>query len=226
MLLAALTAHADPCGKQVRTAIPFRGTIRAVDVIGERAATLFPVDADIHYVAIIDVESVAVESKQLRAGQRVEFGIHSPTQTFVAADPPIGKTMDLVAVSVVCNGEFLRFDTLMPRPPVLDFGKAEGWLEVGNTYRAEVRWDRDDLTFVERLRIPMHHAAAVTWKNLDAFRASLPRDATRTVETEVAAHEIEYRGDRRWLSVYVLRIVSVQNATSLPAPDGNRVPPG
>ena len=209
VLLAALTAHADPCGKQVRTAVPFRGTIRTVEMVGERAATFFPVDADINYIATIDVESVAVESPKLRPG-RVEFGIHSPTQTFVASDPPTGKTMDLVAVSVVCNGEFLRFDTLMPRAPTLDFGKAEGWLEVGQAYRADVRWDKDHLTFVERLRIPMHHAAAVMWKNLDDFRGSLPRDATRTVEFEVAAHEIEYRGDRQWLSVYVLRIISVQ----------------
>lgn len=119
LLLGALFTSAHPrkdCTEPMHEAIPFRGTVRSVEMLGQRAVTLFPVDFDMNYVVTIHVDSVSVENPMFHAGEDVVFGIHSPALTFFADDPLEGQTFELVALATVtCDGQYKGIEQMRRR---------------------------------------------------------------------------------------------------------------
>ena len=114
------------------------------------------VDADINYVLSVDIVSVEQESAAVRAGTTMHFGIHRPAQMLV--DDSVGKTIDFDAVWIACGGAFRRFDELRRRFPGDFTKKFEGWLEVGDRFRAEVRSDpKEGFVLAVPLHAPVHH---------------------------------------------------------------------
>jgi len=63
----------------MRTTTRFRGTV-----------------ARVSFVASVDVERVEGAGGVPRAGERLSFGIHSPSRTF-GPEPAVGRTFDLVS---------------------------------------------------------------------------------------------------------------------------------
>lgn len=108
----------------------------------------------------------------------------------------------LEAEVMECDGRFRRIVDV--RQPDGRVHNLDGWLEVGNTYRANVRWTDSGLDLLTRVRGPMHHAIGTHFVNPEV----VPRDSrTRTVQFEVLSVHIEQAGEWEWLSLYELKIV-------------------
>ena len=117
LLLGALFTHSahpgNDCAMTIHRSIHFRGTVRSVEMLGERAVSLIPVDFDMNYVVTIDVESVSADNPGIRAGHEVVFGVHSPARTFIV-DPLVGRKLDLVADVILCDGKWKEIESLHP----------------------------------------------------------------------------------------------------------------
>lgn len=171
------------CGKMVRSLIRFRGTVRSIEP------------------PTLEIASVEGESSALRPGTTVNFGIHSPSQMLLR-DDDVGKTLDFDAVSRACDGT-LDFDRLRRRLPDEIAAPFEGWLEVGERYRAEVRRDRDgDLELTVPLKAPMHIAYRVEWTNAAQHRKA------NMVVFDVVSMEVRPRREMQFTSTYTLTIVT------------------
>jgi hypothetical protein len=115
LMLAALLAADHRCGTTARTTSRFRGTVRSVKTLAEGApAGAYVVDFDPLFVVAIHVDRVQRGVTEPRVGQRILFAIHSPTRTF-ADGTPRGRSFDLQAERVDCDGRFERFATLERR---------------------------------------------------------------------------------------------------------------
>ncbi len=209
LLLLSLTSTIqaeDNCGSMMRTAARFRGTIRSIEQLaGQEDIT--PVDFDMSFVVSVDVESVETTSLALQPGQRRNFGIHSPARTFGAGNIA-GSTVDIEAELMACDGRFRRFVNLRTLPPKRLIEYFDGSLEIGHSYRAEViRESSSELTFVKRLYLPMHHDVGVDWTNIDHFPELTRKGPPRNVLFEVTSVRIQQLAERRWLSMYQLKLI-------------------
>jgi hypothetical protein len=148
-LLAAAASAEDNCGSMMRTTARFRGTVRSIE----------PQDRD-WFLVTIDVISVEDGAPVPRAGKSADFAIHSPSRAF-GPDPVIGKTLDLQAEWMECDGKFRRFvDLWVPsRTPLVE--RFTGSLDVGHTYRARATWTDGRLTLTKPLHLRMHHDGGV-----------------------------------------------------------------
>ena len=175
------------CSKMVRSLIRFRGTVRSIEPV------------------TLEIASVEGESAALRPGTTVNFGIHSPSRMLLG-DDDVGKTLDFDTVSRACDDRFDYFDRLRRRLPDEIAKPFEGWLEVGQRYRAEVRRDRDgDLELTVPVRAPIHIAYRVEWTNATQHRNG------NMVVFDVVSMEARPRGELQVTSTYTLTIVTPAN---------------
>jgi hypothetical protein len=203
-LLFALSGSVQECGQVLRVATSFRGTVRAVEMLGERQLTVTPADFDPQYTVTIEIESV--EGDHLEAGTTRHFAIHSPSRTF--GTDIVGKTFDLQVVGRSCDGVFGGFESLRVDHAFVE--EFQSSLDVGRTYRAAVRRDADgELRLVRgHIQVPYHHGAALEWTNAGAF-PRLGIDGEETIEFTVVSHRIWRRGDHwQFSDLYSAKITS------------------
>jgi hypothetical protein len=142
----------------------------------------------------------------LRAGTTYSFGIHSPSLKF-GAERAVGKTFDLEVQWNACDGTFRRFEELRELPAKRLVEDYDGSVEVGHSYRADVRWGNEILGLVKPLDPPRHHYIGALFENIDAFPELEKRDTAHPVVFEVLSQEIEILEPGQWLNSYVLRII-------------------
>jgi hypothetical protein len=200
-MLAMPALAENDCGRMMRTVSRFRGKVLSAGPIGKQAVEA--VDLEPRFVATVLVESVEEAASPLKAGQTRRFGF--------ADAPQLSGTLDLEAEWMQCHDRFRRFVGLRKRPAERVIESADQWLEPGHSYRADVRWspEQDALTLVQPLDLPMHHGGGITWTNVDNF-PRLPRDGTTIPVTfEVVSLEITHMNERRWLSIYELKLIEL-----------------
>jgi len=183
----------DNCGAMLHAMSRFRGTVRSVRPIASlQKAKFMAVDLDPSFVASIDVD-----------GKTLAFGIHSPSRTF-GPGPIVGKTFDLEAERMDCDRKFRRYLTLrrpLQTPIVEPFS---GRLEVGHRYRAKVRrMSLGGLALVDYLYLPRHHLGGVSFANPEAVTR-----AEQEIVFDVVDLHIDQEGERQWISVYSVTIVT------------------
>lgn len=202
LLVAAGAVRAENnCGQMEHDEARFRGVVRAVEMIGERELSLWPVELDPRYAVTIEVETVASESSALAAAKREVFGIHSPSRMFGSEDP-VGKSFALATVWMQCDGAFGRFlDLRVDVEMVEDY---DGYVEVGHTYRATVV-GREIEPYT---KVPRHHLGGLSWTNADAFLSD--DDHRRTVVFHVGQASISQREPGQWLTIYRATILRVE----------------
>jgi len=209
-LAVPVTAHAENhCGSMVRTMSRFRGTVRSVQPTRELPAGVQEVDLDAFFVVTVHVDRVDDPGAAPRAGELLAFGIHSPSRTF-GPRKLTGKTFELEAERMDCDGKFRRYLTLRRRFNTPIVATYDGQLEVGDTYRATVKVTDDSLRLLQRLSLPMHHGGSVSWMNRDAFPQLNKDGAKRDITFEVISLHITNVREGQWLSAYDLKIVGVQ----------------
>src|SRR5206468_2442355 len=81
MIVGAADAE-DRCASMVRSVTRFRGTVGEAEIVGKREVSFAPVDMDVLFVVPMDIVSVEGNSLAIHSGQRMSFGIHSPSRTF------------------------------------------------------------------------------------------------------------------------------------------------
>lgn len=87
----------------------------------------------------------------------------------------------------------------------------EGVLQLGQTYRAQVRrHGRAELALVEPLRIPAHHGLRLEWTNRTAFAVPLRPSAPDWATFSVVGDVIRQVDERRWNRTVTLKILSVE----------------
>ena len=213
VLVAATARGEDNCSQMVRTMSRFLGTVRSVEPLATAAAQsgIHGVDLDPLFLVTIHVlmgEGGEDRSPAARAGESVSFAIHSPSRTFGTGDAA-GRTFNLEAERMDCDGAFRRFLSLQvrPRAPLLE--SFDGMLEVGHLYRASVHVYDDTISLVKSLEMPMHHEGGVIWINMKDFPQLKP-GTVRDVTFEVTRLEITMTGKWQWEQVYYARIHGVR----------------
>ena len=195
------------CGRMVRSLIRFRGTVRSIELLGQRALTVNPVEVDPHYLLALEIAGVEGERSDLRPGTTVNFGIHSPSRMLLD-DDDVGKTLDFDAVWRDCDGTGY-FDRLRRRLPDEVAAPFEGWLQVGERYRAEVRRNSDgDLELAVPVKAPIHIAYRVEWTNAAQHRKG------NMVVFDVVSTEVRPMREMQFTSTYTLTIVRVEGNAS------------
>src|SRR5213595_1282191 len=190
-LMAAGTASAaENCGSMLHTMSRFRGTIRSVRRLTEGAVNVIPVDTDASFAVTIDIDSVEADTTALRAGEKLTFAIHSPSRAF-GSGRLVGRAFDLEAMRTDCHGVFWRFSSLQKRRPSTVVQKFDGPLEVGHTYRAQMKPMEDGLALVGTLDLPMHHEGDVNFINVGAL---FEKKNTREIVFEIVALHITQTG--------------------------------
>jgi hypothetical protein len=202
--IAGTSFAENNCGSMLRTISRFRGTIRSVRPLSQGATDVIDADLDAAFAVSIEVDSVAPDTPAPKPGQKLTFGIHSPSRTFRTASELVGQTFDLEAERMECDGTFRRFISLERRWPSPVVEKFDGWLEVGHTYRAATQRSGRDVALAGTLNLPMHHDGGIDFMNADAFA----NPDMREIVFEVVAVHITQTGERRWLSLFDARIIS------------------
>jgi hypothetical protein len=95
--------------------VSFTGTVRIVEKLGLRGATVYPVELDARFLLVVDVLSVEHDKTPIRVGKEISFAIHSPARLFgTSAEDAVGKTCQFTAAW--CPGPKKRFSWLEVRP--------------------------------------------------------------------------------------------------------------
>ena len=178
----------ENCRVMVRKVTRVRGDIRAVA----------------HDAVTVDVVSAPADDSTLRAGQSHVISMDHSSQKL-----DVGKARDLEVQWIACDGAFRQLETIReigPERVVEDYDRR---IAVGHSYRADVRWEEDDLELVKRLIPPAHHGIGVRFENIDAFPELRNADVPRKVVLEVLSQEIIHRGNMQWTNLYTVRIVEV-----------------
>lgn len=85
-----------------KVTITFAGTVKSVEMLGDRELKVIPVDFDSRFAVTVHIESVTPKEVPLKADTDQNFAIHSPAQLFQAAkEEVIGKKYRF---KVVWNG--------------------------------------------------------------------------------------------------------------------------
>ena len=114
----------------------------------------------------------------------------------------VGRTLDFDAVWRVCDGTG-HFDRLRRRLPDEIAAPFEGWLDVGERYRAEVRRNRGgDLELTVPLKAPIHLGYRVEWTNAAQHRKG------NMVVFDVVSTEVRPRREMQFSATYTLTIVT------------------
>lgn len=96
-----VTRISDPSTTH-KVTITFTGTVKSVEMLGERELKVIPVDFDSRFAVTVHIESVSPKEVPLKANTDQNFAIHSPAQLFQAAkEDAIGKKYRF---NVVWNG--------------------------------------------------------------------------------------------------------------------------
>jgi len=75
-----------------KVSITFTGTVKSIELLGERERKIIPVDVDSRFAVVVYIESVALEGTPLKEGADEVFAIHSPARLFRAGENDvIGK---------------------------------------------------------------------------------------------------------------------------------------
>lgn len=181
----------------------FRGTVRSLEPSARGDAEAIPVDLDPMFAVAIDVDSVNAGETAVHAGQRLRFGIHSPSRLF-GSGSVVGRTFDFDTERMDCGGRFRRLLTLRLHPKNRLVETFDGSLEVGHTYRARAKWVAGEgLTLLKGLNLPRHHDGGVMFTNADSFAGS---PTVREVVFEVVSRSIEQTDERQWLSLFDAKI--------------------
>jgi hypothetical protein len=211
-LMVAATASGDGscAGEILRTTSRFLGTIQSVKPLAEGAEVPNRADYDPLFVVVIDVVDVAPGVPAPKAGDRLTFGIHSPSRTF-GSGKLLGRSFDLQAERMECDGKFWEFIALQRHwasPMVETFN---GPLEVGHTYRVKTKWNGKDLEWnksMNSMDLPMHHDGEIDLMNVEEFLMNPER--VHEIVFEVVALHITMTGERSWLSRYETKIISTR----------------
>jgi hypothetical protein len=207
--LIAGTALGDGscAGEILRTTSRFLGTIRSVKPLTKDAEVPNRADYDPLFAVVIDVVDVAPGVPSPKSGERLTFGIHSPSRTF-GSGKLLGRSFDLQAERMECDGkfrEFIRLQRHWPSPLVETF---QGPLEVGHTYRVKTKWTGEGLEWNKSMDLPMHHDGEIEFTNAEAFLMNPER--VHEIVFEVVALHITMTGERSWLSRYEMKIISTR----------------
>jgi hypothetical protein len=199
--------------------VRFRGTLRAVEVLGasETTASLVGYDwDDQRFVVKIAVESVEpnpVEpNPDVRKGAILKLAIHSPTESF-GGDVAVGTSLNLEMISEYRDDVFWRFIVLRPRPTSPQ--QFEGALFVGGPIMAAVEWDgaKDTTVFSQELRLPMHYSyyeKACEWVNPGGVQQLRPDRPWGQLVLEVQSAETAVYGENRYLETYKCAFISLK----------------
>jgi hypothetical protein len=210
--LIAGTALGDgPCaGAILRTTSRFLGTIRSVKPLAEGAEVPNRADFDPLFEVVIDVVDVAPGVPAPKSGDRLRFGIHSPSRTF-GSGKLLGHSFDLQTERMECDGKFWEFIALQRHwlsPMVETFN---GPLEVGHTYRVKTKWNGKNLEWnksMGSMDLPMHHDGEIDLMNAEEFLTN--PEQVHEIVFEVVALHITMTGERSWLSRYEIKIISTR----------------
>jgi hypothetical protein len=187
-LVATIAFAEENCRVMVRKVTRICGDVRTV----------------VQDAVTVDVVSAPADDSTLRAGQSHVFGMAHPSQKF-----DVGKGRDLEVQWIACDGAFRQLETIReigPERVVEDYDRG---IDVGHRYRADVRWEEEDLELVKPLFRPAHHGVGARFENIDAFPELRNADVPRTIVFEVLWQEIIYRGNMQWTTLYTVRIVEV-----------------
>jgi hypothetical protein len=203
LLVPAAAAAEENCGRvEVRT-IRVDGTIEAIEPL-VAAAEAIDVD-EINPRFLVRLHPIENAGKvwipePLRS-RRLEIAIHSPSRLGIERGPG-----HFQFESMNCDGSFRRFIGFGPVPeqPV----EFDGWLDEGNLYRGEVKFEENFLQTAKPLKPPRHHLAGIHWVNLDEF-PRLRDGARATIVFTVESRDTEHRGEREWWTTWDCRIREV-----------------
>jgi hypothetical protein len=204
LLLAATVARAEyNCGRAERFATNFSATVQSVEPIGQRELAITAIDEpDLRHAVTVNVAGLKEDNLALRNGATIVFGVHSPAKSFGDAEAA-GKTHEMQAVWLACDGKFRKFEELVPAASrVVEV--YDGWIEVGHVYRAKVAGQ----ALEPHPALPHHHDGGYGWMNADGL---LPDDdQERTVVFVVASQEIERVAEWTWMNLVDLVIREVR----------------
>ena len=186
---------ADSCDVIFRSVSRFRGTIRSVRPLTEGATDLNPIDSDALFAVAIDIEGA----------DRQNFAIHSPSRTF-GSGKLVGRTFDLAAERMECNGQFWRYNELWVQRHTRFIEPFEGTLEVGHSYRTKVTWTSEGMSIPQQLDLPMHHDGEIVVTNVGEFEDKHPGK----IVFEVVSLRIKRTAEWNFLSSFELKIVSAK----------------
>ena len=75
-----------------KVSITFTGTVKSIELLGERELKIIPVGIDPRFAVVVHIESVAPPTVPLKEGADEVFAIHSPARLFRAREKDvIGK---------------------------------------------------------------------------------------------------------------------------------------
>ena len=75
-----------------KVSITFTGTVKSIELLGDRELKIIPVDIDPRFAVVVHIESVAPQAAPLKEGADEVFAIHSPARLFRAREKDvIGK---------------------------------------------------------------------------------------------------------------------------------------
>jgi len=198
-MFAAIARGEENCGSMLRSMNRFRGKVEAIRTYDGPVA--WAADGG-EVMFLVDISVIAPS-----AGETRTFGIHSPSRTF-GAEEAIGKTFELEAEQMECDGKFRRFLTLrrhLEEPLVEQF---DGDLEVGHTYRASAkRTEGGSIALTKPVELLRHHVGGIVWPNPGDL-SGWPEGETRDVVFEVVSVQITYEGDHQWMSIYDAKVIS------------------
>lgn len=191
-LIADTMSAAESCDTIFRSVSRFRGTIRSVRTLSEGATDLNPIDTDALFAVAIDIEGAGREN----------FAIHSPSRTF-GTGKLVGRTFELEAERMDCNGQFWRYNELWVRHHTRFIEPFEGTLEVGHFYRTKVTWTSEGMAIPQQLDLPMHHDGEIVVTNLAELEDKHPSE----IVFEVVSLRIKRTAEWSFLSSYELKVV-------------------
>jgi hypothetical protein len=187
-LVATIGFAEENCRVMVRKVTRIQGDVRTV---AQDAVT-------------VDVVSAPADDSTLQAGQSHVFGMDNLSKKL-----DVGKARDLEVQWIACDGAFRRLETIReigPERVVEDYDRG---IALGHSYRADVRWEEDNLELVEPLIPPAHHGIGVRFENIDAFPDLRNANVPHTIVFEALSQEIIHRGNMQWTNLYTVRIVEV-----------------
>lgn len=90
----------------------------------------------------------------------------------------------------------------------------EGELKTGQRYIAPIETGEKNLSFqpLTRLKLPMHHAGAIEWTNLEELGMYYPLSESRKTEFifEVVSKNVASRASGSWTTTYFCRILEIR----------------
>jgi hypothetical protein len=72
-----------------KVSITFTGTVKSIELLGERKLKVIPVNFDSRFAVTVHIESVTPLETPLKEGAEAIFAIHSPARLFLAGEKDV-----------------------------------------------------------------------------------------------------------------------------------------